>query len=175
MTRSEMTNSNSIITIQVGGGQVRITDKTIQVDISPFGSFKRLYQRSKFIFSFFISGMLLMVVVFILDPSPYYRTLSQFMIAFVILGFSLGYIVPRVRNNIGSASEISRTTVDRVEYTTGSRLLPSKLLIIVTEGEKTGTRPVPLSYRRLGDQQLEDAIEAFEEAGITIVPADEND
>ncbi|MFC6964495.1 hypothetical protein [Halocatena marina] len=76
-------------------------------------------------------------------------------------------------SNIAAASEIPRETVNRVEYTTGSRLSAPKLRIIVTDGENTGTRPVPLSHRQIGgDQELEDAIKAFEDAGITIVPTD---
>lgn len=162
--------------IKAHAGTVTITDETIQIDISPFGAIKRLYEQSKFIFLFLIGGLLLMVVVFVFDSSPLRRTLSQFVIIFAIAGFTLGFILPKFMNDVESASEIRRTAIDRVEYTTGSRVRPPKLRIIVDDGEKSGTRPVPLSHRRLGgDQQLEDAIHAFEDAGITIVPADETD
>lgn len=50
-----------------------------------------------------------------------------------------------------------------------------KLRIIVTDGEKTGAHPIPLSHRQVGgDQELEDAIKTFEDAGIIIVPTDED-
>lgn len=78
-------------------------------------------------------------------------------------------------HNIATAAEIRRTTVDRVEYTTGSQLFARKLRIIVTDDETPGVRPIPLAYKQLGEKQLEEAIQAFEEAGISIVPADDTD
>ncbi|MFC6964486.1 hypothetical protein [Halocatena marina] len=36
-------------------------------------------------------------------------------------------------------------------------------------------RPVPLAYRQLGEQQLAEAKQTFEDAGITVVPADDTD
>lgn len=160
--------------IEVGGGTVTITDETIQIDIGPFGSLKRFYQQSKLFVGFFIGVVVLAVVVFILDPSPYYRTLSRIFIIFILASFALVTILPKLMNNIQTASELDRTAVERVEYTTGSRVISPRLRIIVDDGERSGVRPVPLSYYQLGDQQLEAAIQAFEEAGIEIVPADDN-
>lgn len=168
-----MPNNNSITSIKVGGGTVAITEETIQIDISPFGSLKRFYEQSKLFVGFFIGGMMMVVVVFILDPSPYYRTLSRYALIFVIVGFTLVTILPKLMNNIATASELDRTAVERVEYTTGSRVISPRLRIIVDDGERSGVRPVPLSYYQLGDQQLEAAIQAFEDAGIDIVPADD--
>ncbi|UPM44525.1 hypothetical protein [Halocatena salina] len=91
----------------------------------------------------------------------------------VIASFALVTILPKLLNNIATASELDRTAIERVEYTTGSRVIPPRLRIIVDDGERSGVRPVPLSYYQLGDQQLEAAIQAFEDAGIEIVPADE--
>lgn len=169
-----MGKNDSMTSIEVHAGTVTITEETIQIDIGPFGALKRFYEQSKLIVTFLIGCFLLMVLVFLLDPGPYYRTLSEFTIVFTTISFSLGVIYPKLRNNIKHASEISRTTIHRVEYTTGSRLFAPKIRIIVDDGVVTGVRPIPLSHQRLGgDQQLEQAIQAFEDAGIDIVPADE--
>lgn len=160
--------------IEVGGGTVTITEETIQIDISPFGSLKRFYEQSKLFVGFFIGGMVLAVVVFFFDPSPVRRMLSRYALIVVIASFALVTILPKLMNNIQTASELDRTAVERVEYTTGSRVISPRLRIIVDDGERSGVRPVPLSYYQLGDQQLEAAIQAFEEAGIEIVPADDN-
>lgn len=168
-----MGDSESMNSIEVRAGTVTITEENIHIDIGPFKGVKRIYEQSKLLFSFLIGGLLLMVVVFILDSSPFRRTLSQFVLIFAIAIFTFSFIFHRLRDNIKTASEIRRTTVDRVEYTTGSQVFPPKLRIIVSDGVVTDGRPVRLSHRRLGgDQQLEDAIQAFEDAGITIVPAD---
>ncbi|WP_330631240.1 hypothetical protein [Halocatena halophila] len=158
---------------KVAAGTVTITDETIQIDLSPFTSFKRLFEQSKLIGAFFIGGYLMTVLIFVFDPSPYFQTLSKFVLIFSIVGPPIAIIVQKLRNDIASASEIQRSTVSHVEYTGGSRLFPM-LRIIVEDGKKTGARPVPLSHQRLGgDKQLENAITAFEEAGISVVPADE--
>lgn len=159
--------------IEVGGGLVTITDETIQIDIGPFGALKRLYEQSRLIVVFLIIGLLFEAGSIVFDPFPLAREFGQFIIIFTIGGFTLGVILPKLRNNIGTAAEIRRTAIDWVEYTTGSRLFAPKLRIIVTDGEVTGVRPVPLSFRQLGEQQLEEAIQAFEKAGISIVPADD--
>lgn len=158
--------------IKVGGGTVTITDENIQINIGPFGALKRFYEQNNTIVALLIGCFLLMIVVFLLDPGPYYRTLSEFTIAFTTISLTLGVIYPRLRNNIKYASEISRTTIHRVEYTTGSRLSAPKIRIIVDDGVVTGVRPIPLSHFQLGEQQLEEAIQAFDDNGIDIVPAD---
>lgn len=158
--------------VTVGGGTVTITDETIQIDIGPFGALKRLHEQSKRITAFLICGLLLMVVVLVFDSSSFRHTLAEFTIRFTVITLSLSVVYPRLRNSIKYASEISRTTIHRVEYTTGSRLFAPKIRIIVDDGVVTGVRPIPLSHRRLGgDQQLEDAIQAFGDNGIDIVPA----
>ncbi len=158
--------------IEVGGGTVTITDETLQIDISPMGAAKRLYKQSKLIVGLLIGGLLFEIVLAILY-SGFFMDILKFIFIFAISGFVLASILPRLMSNIAAASEIPRETVNRVEYTTGSRLSAPKLRIIVTDGENTGTRPVPLSHRQIGgDQELEDAIKAFEDAGITIVPTD---
>lgn len=156
--------------IEVGAGTVTITDETIQIDIGPFGALKRFHEQSKLIIPFLIFGIVLTLHTSVLDSSPL-RELGRFAIIFVIAGFTLGSLLPRIRNNIGTATEIRRTDVERVEYTTGSRLLARRLRIIVA-AETTGVRPVPLAYRQLGEQQLSNAIQTFEDTGITVVPAD---
>ncbi|WP_264556674.1 hypothetical protein [Halocatena marina] len=160
--------------IDVKSGQVTITDEAIQIDTGPFGGLKRLFEQSTRIKVFFIGSSIFLPLVFIFDPAPLTREMAQFAIVFAILGLSLGEILPRLMNTIATESELPRSVVDRVEYTTGSRLRAPKLRIIATYGTETGVRPVHLSPLQLGGgQQLEAAIEAFEDAGITIVPAPE--
>lgn len=159
--------------LKVGGGQVRITEKTIQIDLGPIKALKRLYEYNKLIIAFLIVGSLYMINMAFFESSPL-RELAQFAIIFGLISIPLSILYPRMRDNIGTASEISRTIVDHVEYTTGSRVFVPQLHIIVDDGVVTGVRSVPLSHRQLGgDKQLENAIRAFEEAGIDIVPADD--
>lgn len=160
--------------IKVKDGKLTITDETIQIDLSPIKALKRIYEQSKLIVVFSTTSVLYIIIVFLIDLGPFYHTFIQVFFAFVIISILLKILSQELINSIKTASEIRRTAIDRVEYTTGSRVRLPKLRIIVDDGEKSGTRPVPLSHRRLGgDQQLEDAIHAFEDAGITIVPANE--
>lgn len=86
------------------------------------------------------------------------------------------FIIPRLRNNIGTETELHHSAIDHVECTIGSRFRAPKLRFIVTYGKVMGIRPIPLSHRQHGgDEQLENAIQVFEEAGITVVPADDTD
>lgn len=160
--------------IKVKDGKLTITDETIQIDLSPIKALKRIYEQSKLIVVFSTTSVLYITIVFLIDLGPFYHTFIQVFFAFVIISILLKILSQELINSIKTASEIRRTAIGRVEYTTGSRVRLPKLRIIVDDGEKSGTRPVPLSHRRLGgDQQLEDAIHAFEDAGITIVPANE--
>lgn len=158
--------------IDVKSGQVTITDETIQIDIGPFGALKRLFEQSTLIMIVFIIGLPFQIIGFIFDPFPFAHEIGQFVIVFAIITLSLASILPRLRNTIATETDLPRSVVDRVEYTTGSRLRAPKLRIIATYGTVTGVRPVSLSPLQLGgDQQLEAAIEAFEDASINIVPA----
>ncbi len=159
--------------VKVGVGQVTITDETIQIDQGPIRVLKRLYEQSKLLIAFIIIGSLCTIIMAIFESSPL-REFAQITIIFVIIGIPLATLYPKIRNNIENASEICRVDIRHIKYTTGSRLSAPKLRIIVDDGVATGVRTVPLSHRRLGgDQQLEAAIQAFEDAGIEIVPTDE--
>lgn len=141
--------------IEVGAGTVTITDETILIDIGAFGSLKRFQEQSKLFLPFFIFGLLLVLYMAVFDSWPV-RELARFVIIFTISGFTLDSLLPRIWDDIRVATEIRRTDVERVEYTSS-----------------TGIRPVPLAYRQLGEQQLEDAIPAFEDAGITVIPTED--
>lgn len=161
--------------IEVSAGTVTITDEIIQIDIGPFGALKRLHEQNNFIGPILIIGVVITLHESVFGSFPN-RELAQFAIIFAIAGFTLDKLHRRIKNNVSVATEIRRTDVERVEYTTDRRLSPQRLRIIVADGETTGVRPVPLSYQQLGgDQQLEAAIEAFEDAGITVVPAEDTD
>ncbi|WP_248910981.1 hypothetical protein [Halocatena marina] len=161
--------------IEVGAGVVTITDETIQLDLGLFGGIKRFHEQSKYIIPILIIATISTVHEAVFGSSPL-REFSQFAIILGILTFTfytLDRLLPRIWNNIGLATELRRTDVKQVEYTAGGRLLPRRLRIIVDDGKTTGVRLVSLSYRQLGEQQLADAKQAFEDAGITIVPAPE--
>jgi hypothetical protein len=177
MNNKRMNSSASMTSVAVAGGQVTITDETVEIDIGPFGALKRVYEQSRLVVALFIICLLIAVGMFLSDSSPF-RELGLFAIVFTVVGLALssilGKIAPKISNNIKFASSINRTTIDHIEYTVGSRLRLPKLYIIVTDGEVTGTRSVPLSLRKLGgDQQLEHAIQSFEEAGISVTSTDD--
>ncbi|MFC6964483.1 hypothetical protein [Halocatena marina] len=159
--------------IEVGAGTVTITAETIQIDLGLFGGLRRLQEQSKLVFPFSIVGLLVTLHTAVFDPTPL-RVFARFIIIFIVAGVALGSLLPRIRNNIGTATEIPRTNVKRVEYTR-SRLFGLKLRLIVDDGETTGVRPVPLAARQLGKQQLAEAKQTFEDAGITVVPAEDTD
>lgn len=157
--------------IEVGAGTVTITDETILIDIGAFGSLKRFQEQSKLFLPFFIFGLLLVLYMAVFDSWPL-RELARFVVIFTISGFTLDSLLPKMWDDIRVATEIRRTNVERVEYTS-SRLFGLKLRIIVVDGETTGVRPVPLAYRQLGEQQLENAIQAFEDADISVIPTED--
>ncbi|MFC6964074.1 hypothetical protein [Halocatena marina] len=163
-------------TIKIRKGTLSITDDTVQLDTGLFSSMKRLYEQSRPIYAFLSFSLLLVPVMGVFDPLPLAREMVLFLLVFVILMLADSALGPKVRNNIASATEIRRTAIDHVEYAPSSWVQSPKLRIIVTEGEKTGERPVILSHPRLGgDQQLERLIQAFGDSGITVVPADDTD
>lgn len=53
-----MSSNESMTSLKVGGGQVRITEKTIQIDLGPIKALKRLYEYNKLIIAFLIVGSL---------------------------------------------------------------------------------------------------------------------
>ncbi|UPM44880.1 hypothetical protein [Halocatena salina] len=160
---------------KVGGGQLLITDEIIQINLGPIRALRRLYEQSKLIMVFFTVGLSYTAGTAVFGSSLLCE-LGTFVIIFTIIGITLATIYPRIRNNIRTASEISRSTVDHVEYTTGSRFRLPVLRIIVSDNNTTGVRPITLyPYQYGGKEQLEAGIQTFEDAGIEIVPADETD
>lgn len=161
-----------MVSIKVGGGLLMIDEETIQIELGPIRALKRLYEQSKLIIIIVIVGLPYTAGVAVFGSSPL-REFGQFAILFIVIGFPVATIHYRLSNSIRTASEIRRSAIDHIEYTTGSQLRFPTLRIIITNGEVTEVRPVTLLHQRLGgDQQLEDAIQAFEESGITIDPAD---
>lgn len=72
-----MSSSESMTSIEVGGGQIRITDETIQIDIGPFGVVKRLYEQNKLIVPFLIFAVLVAAESALFGSSPL-RELGRF-------------------------------------------------------------------------------------------------
>ncbi len=162
-----------MIVTKIRSGTVTISDGTIQLNTSPLGALKRLHEQNRLIIPFLSIGMLLAIDTSMSDSSPI-QYLGKFVVIFAISAITFEYIYKHVSNSIKNTSEISRSSINHIEYTTGSKLLAPKLYIVVEKEKKTKKRPVFLSLQSLGgDQELKNAIEAFEEAGITVVPADE--
>ncbi|WP_330631244.1 hypothetical protein [Halocatena halophila] len=162
-----------MIVTKIRSGTVTITDETVQLNTSPLGALKRLHEQNILIVPFLIVIMVLAVDTSMSDSSPI-QYLGKFVVIFAISAITFEYIYKYIGNSIKNASEIPRNSINHIEYTTGSKLLAPKLYIVVEKEKKTKKRPVFLSLQSLGgDQELKNAIEAFEEAGIAIVPADE--
>lgn len=151
-------------------GYLTIENGTVQINVTVFGGVKRLYEQSKRLIAFLLLCLVVLVAGAIVDATPLVREMVVFLISFIILLVILHYIAKECLDSIATATTISCTNIDCVEYTIDSWLRP-KLRIIVTDGDSTGIRKIRLSLRRHGgDQQLQDALRAFKDANINVTP-----
>lgn len=159
--------------VPIRQGSMGISNERIQIDTTSIGGIKRLYEQSRRSVAFLLFCWLVLIAGAIVNATPLVREMLVFVIVFVVLLASFNFVAREFWDSIATASTISCTDIGHIEYTTESWLRP-KLKIIVTDGDSTGIRKVRLSLRRHGgDQQLERAIQAFEETGISVISANE--
>ncbi len=157
---------------------MKINEEGVEIESTSIGGIKRLYGQSKLFVIFLLFCWLVLIADAIVNPTSLARERLAFATVFVVLLAGFNFVAREFWDSIATASTISYNDINWVEYTTESWFRP-KLRIIVTDGDSTGVRKVRLSLRRHGgDQQLERAIQAFEDAGITVTsiedPGDED-
>lgn len=154
--------------VPIRQGEIKINEEDVEIESTSIGGIKRLYGQSKRFVIFLLFCWLVLIADAIVNPTSLARERLAFATVFVVLLVSFNFVAREFWDSIATASTISCADINWVEYTTESWLRP-KLRIIVTDGDSTGVRTVRLSLRRHGgDQQLERAIQAFEDAGITV-------
>lgn len=154
--------------VPIRRGEMKINEEGVEIESTWIGAIKRLYGQSKRSVIFLLFCWLMLIAGAIVDAKPLVREMLAFATVYVVLLVSFDFVASEFWDSIATASTISYNDINWVEYTTESWFRP-KLRIIVTDGDSTGVRKVRLSLRRHGgDQQLERAIRAFEDAGITV-------
>lgn len=156
--------------IPIRQGYLTIENGIVQIDVTLFGGIKRLYEQSKLTIAFLLFCLLALIAGAIVNATSLVREMLVFFIAFVVLLASFDFMAREFLDSIATASTIPCADIDHIEYTTESWFRP-KLRIIVTDGDSSGVRKVRLSLRRHGgDQQLQNALQAFRDANVSVVP-----